>query len=393
MPPSDPVCDPESEALLALLLTPGLGPTLVGRCREAFGSAQDAMGQTAARWGQVRGISPRRSAELKRAADQVVESGAVDRERDAVARAGALIVGLHEPAYPALLKLIPDPPPLLWIHGGLRGDDALALGLVGSRRCSAYGREQADRFAAQACAAGLCVISGGAYGIDVAAHRAALRVKGRTLAVIGSGLGKPYPADHLEVFRAIAREGRGAVISELPLATAPRPENFPRRNRIISGLSLGVLVVEAAKRSGALITARLAVEEHARECMALPGRVDTPGSAGGHQLIREGQATLVTSIADVLDQLGEAGQTLKAAAGEPAGGLESGVAATGGPAGAGLSGSQAKIVAVLNDARALPLDRLGALTSAPIGTLQGDLTVLELRGVVRKTAAGFLLAR
>lgn len=389
-PPTDPAA--ETRALLALLLTPGLGPTLVGRCREAFGSATQTLNETAARWACVRGVSANKSGELKRAADVVLKSGAVDRELDAVARADAAVVGLHDDAYPALLKLIPDPPPLLWIHGALHADDTLALGLVGSRRCSAYGREQADRFAAQAVGAGLCVVSGGAYGVDIAAHRAALRVGGRTVAVIGSGLGKPYPSEHVDVFRAIARGGHGAVVSELPLATGPRPENFPRRNRIISGLSLGILVVEAAKRSGALITARLAVEEHGRECMALPGRVDTPGAAGCHHLIREGQATLVTSIADVLDQLGEAGQTLKAASEV---GSEVGDAAaaspTSNPTPVGLSPSQIKVVAALDDGTALSLDELSAATHAPVGPLQGDLTVLELRGVIQKSAAGFRL--
>lgn len=381
----------ETRALLTLLLVPGLGPTLVGRCRAAFGSAAAAL-NAGSRLARVRGISADRAGAIGRAIKEVRASGAVDRELDAVARAGAAVVGLHDDAYPALLKLIPDPPPLLWIHGALHADDALALGLVGSRRCSAYGREQADRFAAQACAAGLCVVSGGAYGVDIAAHRAALRVGGRTVAVIGSGLGKPYPADHLDVFRAIARDGRGAVVSELPLATGPRPENFPRRNRIISGLSLGILVVEAAKRSGALITARLAVEEHGRECMALPGRVDTPGAAGCHHLIREGQATLVTSIADVLDQLGEAGQSLKLAwEGDPAAGSASGAAPPPSPAAAGLSAGQRAVLDALAGGAVCAIDTLGAATGAEVGSLMGDLTILELRGVVEKSGGGFRL--
>ena len=382
----------ETRALLTLLLTPGMGPTLVGRCREAFGSATQTLSETAARWACVRGISANKSGALKRAADAVAKSGVVERELDAVARADAAVVGLHDDAYPALLKLIPDPPPLLWVHGEIRKDDALALGLVGSRRCSAYGREQADRFAAQACAAGLCVVSGGAYGVDIAAHRATLRTGGRTLAVIGSGLGKPYPADHLDVFRAIARSGHGAVISELPLATGPRPEHFPRRNRIISGLSLGILVIEAAKRSGALITARLAVEEHGRECMALPGRIDTPGAAGCHHLIREGQATLVTSIADVLDQLGEAGQNLKLAwNGDTAAGDGTGAAPAPSPAAAGLSAGQSAVVDALGGGAVLAVDALGAATGAAVGVLMGDLTVLELRGLVEKSGGGFRL--
>ncbi|MEE9404618.1 MAG: DNA-processing protein DprA [Algisphaera sp.] len=387
----------ETRALLTLLLTPGLGPTLVGRCRAMFGSAAATLDAGGTQLAKVKGISANKSSQVFRAIQTVAASGAVDRELDAVARAGAAVVGMHEAAYPTLLRHIPDPPPLLWIHGELRASDALSLGIVGSRKCSAYGREQADRFAAQAAAAGLCVVSGGAYGIDIAAHRAVLRLGGRTVAVIGSGLSKPYPEAHLDVFSEIARGGHGAVISELPLATGPRPENFPRRNRIISGLSLGILVVEAAKRSGALITARLAVEEHGRECMALPGRVDTPGAAGCHHLIREGHATLVTSVADVLDQLGDAGQTLKgaweASDVKKTSADKTTTPLVSSPATVGLSESQQAIVTAMQGEEAMALDTIGAKTHGAMGSLMGDLTMLELRGVIKKTGAGFCLAR
>ena len=393
----------ELRTLLALLLTPGLGPTLVNRLTDRFGSAGHAFAAPAADWATVRGISAKKADTLRRAADATRTGGPVDRELDAVARAGARIVGLHDDAYPKLLRLIPDPPPLLWVLGELRAEDALGLGVVGSRKCSAYGREQADRFAAQACGAGLCVVSGGAYGVDIAAHRAALRVGGRTVAVIGSGLGKPYPAEHLDVFRAIARgddgRGHGAVVSELPLGVGPRPEHFPRRNRIISGMSLGVLVVEAAKRSGALITARLTVEDHGRECMAVPGRLGTPGAEGVHELIRSGGATLVTGIADVLDQLGDAGRTLRAAAEgrsdaerEAAGPGDASPPAAGGAV--VLSPPQEAVVAALREANgpAAP-DALCEATGLAAGPLRGELTVLELRGVVEKAGGGFRLRR
>ena len=296
-----------SRALLALILTPGLGQTLVRRAVEAFGSAEAALEAPASGWASIRGIAAGRADRVKHDLHEVSSGGRVDEELAAVDRAGATLVAFHDASYPRLLKLIPDPPLLLWMRGELCDEDAVALAIVGSRKCTHYGREQADRFAAGGASAGLCIVSGGAYGIDAAAHRAALRVNGRTTAVLGSGLDRPYPKEHVPLFNQIVGDGAGAVVSEFPMATGPKPDHFPRRNRIISGLSMGVLVIEAARRSGALITARRCVDDHGRECMAVPGRVDSPASAGCLQAISEGWATLVTSPIDVMDQLGEAG--------------------------------------------------------------------------------------
>ena len=301
------------------------------------------------------------------------------------------LIGLNDADYPRLLKLIPDPPTLLWVRGRMMEEDALALGIVGSRRCSHYGREQADRFAGLCAQSGLCIVSGGARGIDGAAHRAALRIGGRTIAVIGSGLAKPYPHDHKELFDAIADpdKDQGAVVSEFPMDTPPAAENFPRRNRIISGLSLGVLVVEAALRSGALITARLAVEEHHRELMALPGRVDSAGSAGCHKVIREGWATLVTNPGDVLDALGEAGQMLKL--GMQSGGHGGEANDTPSPEPIGLTPSQRAVLEGLSAPSSL--DELVARTGLPIQDVQAELTMLEVRGEVRRHGGVFSLSR
>ncbi len=422
----------EAKALLGLMLTAGLGPTLVGRCVEAFGSAENTLGVSAVELGGIKGIAANKSGELRRRIEATLREGVVQRELEAVAKAKVRLVHRDdwgtrnkagvgdegdgggeggEGGYPALLRHIPDPPLLLWVRGELRREDGLALGIVGSRKCSHYGREQADRFAAQCGSAGLTIVSGGAYGIDIAAHRAALRVKCRTTAVIGSGLGAAYPQDHVPVFREIVGEGLGAVVSELPMLTGPKPENFPRRNRIISGMSLGVLVVEAAKRSGALITARLCVEEHGRECMALPGRVDSPASAGCHQIIRDGWAMLVTSATDVLDQLGEAGRMLKEeweAAEDGSGGEgkvrePGGEGSNGGEGGAGavsavdanLSETQRQIVAVLGEkgADGGALDQIVAETGLAVGAVSADLTMLEIRGVVQRRGGLFVRRR
>ncbi|MFW6059775.1 MAG: DNA-processing protein DprA [Phycisphaeraceae bacterium] len=371
----------ERDALLTLLLAPGLGPTLVSRCVETFGSAGAALHASARDLAGVNGISANGAKKLRAGLDDLVGRDAAGEERRRAEAVGARLVMLEDAAYPRLLRHIPDPPPVLWVRGELRDDDALALGMVGSRKCTHYGREQADRFAYQCAEAGLCIVSGGAHGIDGAAHRAALRAGGRTIAVLGSGLADPYPAAHRELFDEVVEQG-GAVVSELPMDAPPMAEHFPRRNRIISGLALGVLVVEAAKRSGALITARLCVEEHGRELMAVPGRVDSRASEGCHKMIREGWATLVTNAADVLDGLGEAGQLLKQGvtreegeAREPATRYDSLFEKN-------LTETQRRIVDALAEPRTL--DQLTAWTGLPAAQVQADLTVLELRGTLRR---------
>jgi DNA processing protein len=201
-----------------------------------------------------------------------------------------------------LLKTIPDPPLVLYVKGTLEPRDLNAVAIVGSRKCSFYGREQAERFAALLGGAGVTVISGGARGVDSAAHRGALsHPDGRTIAVLGCGVNVVYPPENHSLFEQIA--SRGAIISEYPIDTPPLAENFPKRNRIVSGLSRGVLVVEADERSGALITARQAGVDQGRPVFALPGRVDNKLSFGPHQLIRDG-AILVTKLEDILDDLG-----------------------------------------------------------------------------------------
>ena len=211
---------------------------------------------------------------------------------------GARIITWEEEAYPKALKEIPDPPPVLYVLGEIGDKDELAIAIVGTRRCTSYGRVVAERLARELAAVGVTVVSGLAPGIDTAAHRGALS-SGRTIAVLGTGLGKPYPAGSEPLIRRIA--GSGAVISEFPFEQGGTQWTFPRRNRIIAGLSLGVLVVEAPARSGALITVDRALEQ-GKEVLAVPGPITSEASVGTNRLIQEG-AKPVTCLEDILEEL------------------------------------------------------------------------------------------
>jgi DNA processing protein len=381
------------DALLAITLVPGLAPVPTRRLLEAYDDPRAILAASPDEISRVAQAPITRAQSIFTGLAEVLRSDKVKRERELVERLGVNIVTVRGPEYPALLRMIDDPPPVLFYRGALDKSDAVAIAIVGSRRCSTYGREQADRFASMLSQSGLTIVSGGALGVDAAAHRAAIRVKGRTLVVIGSGLANPYPRDNAEMFDQIVREERGVVMSELPMTAPPAKENFPARNRIVSGLSLGVLVVEAPNRSGALITARLASEEHGREVLAIPGPIDRDHSSGCNRIIREGWAALVTSPTDVLDSLGETGQLLKAGVevaakeqakgdghaslfSDPATGSASKIA------GLNLTPTQQRVLEAL--ASPLLFDQLAAQTSLPVSTLQADLTMLQIRGLIKR---------
>ena len=279
---------------LALHHTPGIGAATFHRLLDTFGSPAAVTGASTE---QLRGCG------LDTAAiDTLRQAGHPTLERDLEWLNGAdnHIITCQDAAYPPLLLQLPDPPPLLYAHGNIELLCMPQLAMVGSRNPSSSGRQTATDFARHLGAAGLVITSGLALGIDAASHQGALDAGAGTIAVTGTGLDRVYPASHRELARSIAASG--VLVSELPTGTPPLAENFPRRNRIISGLSLGTLVVEAAIRSGSLITARLAAEQ-GREVFAIPGSIHNPLARGCHRLIREG-AKLVETASDVIDELG-----------------------------------------------------------------------------------------
>ncbi len=293
------------EQWLQLHLAVGVGSITFHRLVAKFGNAQRVLDASISQLEGIDGIGRVTSEQIYQSLREIDVAGELARVRTC----GAEVIPMFDQRYPRALAAITDPPPVLYVKGTLDDRDALSLAIVGTRRCSRYGSEQAYRFGQMLGQLGFTIVSGLARGIDAAAHRGALVGKGRTVAVLGCGLGQLYPSEHGELAQQIIDAG-GAVVSELPIDTPPNSSNFPPRNRIIAGWSLGTLVVESPLRSGALITGRLAIEYN-REVFALPGQVDRYVSAGTNAMIRDGQAKLVTCVEDILDELGQVGESLK----------------------------------------------------------------------------------
>jgi len=350
---------------IRLHLVPGIGPRVLQLLLEHVGEAPEILAASRHRLLEVPRVG-------HGVADGIRAAISRDRAREILARCqseGITLIERGDELYSPLLEEIPDPPDLLYVKGQFEPVDQVSVAVVGSRRCTAYGRRMCELLAGGLARAGLTVISGLARGIDGVAHRAALAAGGRTIAVFATGVNRIYPPEHAELASEITRFG--ALVTEARLDQGPLPGLFPQRNRIISGLSLAVVVVEAARRSGALHTARHAIEQ-GREVLAVPGQVDSLASQGCHDLLRDG-AKLVTCVDDVLEELGPLMQPLQVGSAPP---IHI-------PRELSLDERERQVLSIVGpDPR--HLDELLRGSPLDIPTTLAVLTALELRRLVRR---------
>ncbi len=366
---------------LALVRTQGVGPVIFARLLKQFGLVETVLGAGAGAIAKVEGVGTKTAEEICLTRDKFD----AEKEITLARKLGVWIINIEDERYPVLLKKIYDPPPVLYIKGSLAKSDSLAVAIVGSRRCSHYGSEQASRFAHLLGAAGFTIISGMARGIDSAAHSGALSAAGRTIAVQGCGLAKIFPPENKQLFEKISQNG--ACVSELPLEYEPLSENFPPRNRIIAGLSLATIVVEAMPRSGALITARAALE-NSREVMAVPGRIDSPLSKGPHSLIRQG-ARLVESIEDVIETLEYLQDDFKEYVSQSAGkSVKTAEKSLFDVAQLNLTEVEKKIFDCL-DSEPVHIEQIITQTTVTAGKVNASLVSLRLKGLVRQLPGNY----
>jgi DNA processing protein len=299
----------------------------------------------------------------------------LDRQLARCEAAGVQLLAWDGAGYPRYLREIPNAPPLLYVRGEILESDQWAVAVVGTRRLSAYGQQVTQRLVRGLAGAGITIISGLARGIDTIAHRTALEAGGRTIAVLGSGLDSIYPPENRGLAREIVTQERGAIVSDYPLGTEPDGKNFPPRNRLISGLSLGVVIVEAGEKSGALITANFAAEQN-REVFAVPGNINSPSSRGTNSLIQQG-AKLVTSVDDILEELNlqmvQEQVAVQMALPETA--------------------EEALLLAQLSH-EPRHVDDLGRAVGLPSAAVSSTLTLMELKGMVQQVGGmNYVLGR
>jgi DNA processing protein len=360
-----------------LNMTPGIGPRAAAKLLERFGSAGAVYSATRTELEQLR-LPPE-------AVDSIIGrdlQATAEAEIEAVRKLGGDILLLDDGVYPSSLREIYDPPIVLYVKGAWSEClDQPCIGVVGSRRCSTYGQNSAMMLARDLAQRGVTVVSGFARGIDAAAHRGALEAGGRTVAVLGTGLDEIYPRDHQKLAADILAQG-GALVTQFPLRTPPVSENFPYRNRIISGLSLGIVVVEAAENSGSLITARLAIEQN-REVFAVPGNITSRNSFGTNYLIKGAGAKLVQQWQDIATELPPqiAAKLLPPPFG--AKNKEKTISARLSLVPEGLSTTETSVFKLLTPDSPAHVDWLVDKSKLPISQLTAALLTLEIRDLVR----------
>ncbi|MEM8677845.1 MAG: DNA-processing protein DprA [Planctomycetota bacterium] len=372
--PRNPPTRPTQERLdgLRLSMVDGVGPGLHRVLMDHFGSAGEVFAAAAPTLAQLPGIGTHLAQRIVRAPQEIDPAAELATCR----RHGFSVLTWSDDEYPQSLREIADPPHALFVEGELTSREALSIAVVGSRHATAYGRRVAGRLASGLARAGFTVVSGLARGIDASAHRGALEAGGRTLAVLPAGLLQLYPREHRELAFDIARAG--ACVTEHPCEWPVRAGAFPRRNRIITGLSLGTIVVEAADRSGALTSARHALDQ-GREVFAVPGPIDSRMSRGCHALLRDG-ATLVESVDDVLEALGP----LTAAAV-----IEKGEAAIRHPAELQLNDQEKQVLALIETEPTCIDQVLGAL-ALPVPRVLSTISALEMRRLIRRVSGQYV---
>lgn len=352
----------EKEALIILNSVEGLDFLKLKHLKEAFGNFVKVFSKSEEELCKIEGITENLAKKIKKAFKEFD----LKKELKLIAEKEITLLSIEDSNYPQNLKEIFDPPYLLYVKGELKDVDRNSLAIVGSRIASYYGLSTAEKISFLLASRGITIVSGLARGIDTQAHKGALKAKGRTIAVLGRGLAGIYPEENKDLAEEI--ESSGALISEFPLEFPPFKQNFPRRNRIISGMSKGVIVVEAGERSGALITADFALEQ-GREVFAVPGKIDSPTSLGTHRLIKDG-AKLVSSIEDILEELKLDIGYLKKENNKPIEMIK-------------LEGKEKIIYDVVNDEPKY-IDELNESLNLEISELLEILLKLELKGLIRQ---------
>ncbi|HMO15108.1 MAG TPA: DNA-processing protein DprA [Pirellulaceae bacterium] len=355
---------PNEIAALRLSMVSGIGPKTYMGLISRFGSPPAVLSASRDDLFDVPGVGKKLCEELLRAHEIDVKP-----EIERCQKHQIKLLGRDHPNYPARLKEIDDSPVLLYCRGELLPQDSIAIAIVGSRHATQYGLRQSNRFAYNLAMAGFTIISGLARGVDAAAHRGALEAKGRTIAILGSGLLNLYPPDHAELSLEISKSG--ALLSEAPTLAPPRSGTFPQRNRLITGMSLGVIVVEAAERSGALISARHASEQ-GREVFAIPGPIDSRMSRGCHRLIRDG-AKLVETIDDVIEELGPLATPTRLSEKQT----------IHHPAELKLNEQETRVLNAISS-EPTSVDSIVEATNLPVHRVLATISVLEIRRLVRK---------